>query len=253
MTTAQNKPIPMNSDTTHMMTLEMTAGPVEIQEQKKLQTSVGFKYRNATGELIFAMITCRADIAFAVMKLFQYNNNPATCHYEASCDLYRYLNAIIQDVIMYWHPKPQISLPSFEPSPPHEEPYVLNLHAECKDESTAYAMADSDFDGDRKTRKSVGSTLIFFGSAVIVYKTILQQTIALSSIEAEFYALTEAGKLVLYIQFFLKDLGLQQCAPTTIYEDIKGCLQMTKALKLTEQTRHVETQYFTILEWTQTD
>ena len=36
MTTAQNKPIPMNSDTTHMMTLEMTAGPVEIQEQKKL-------------------------------------------------------------------------------------------------------------------------------------------------------------------------------------------------------------------------
>ncbi len=29
----------------------------------------GFKYRNATGEIIFAMVTCWADISFSVLKL----------------------------------------------------------------------------------------------------------------------------------------------------------------------------------------
>ena len=95
--------------------------------------------------------------------------------------------------------------------------------------------------------------MIFFGSAVIVYKTILQCTIALSLTEAEFYALSEAGKLVLYIRFVLEDLNMIQKGPTTIYEDNRGCLQMVQALKPTKQIRHVETRYFAILEWSQTD
>ena len=85
----------------------------------------------------------------------------------------------------------------------HEEPYTVNIPTESKNECTAYGMADSDFAGDHKTRKSVGLALIFFGGAVIVYKTILQCTLALSSTEAVFYALTEAGKLVVYICFVL--------------------------------------------------
>lgn len=51
---------------------------------------------------------------------------------------------------------------------------------------------------------------IIFGGAAAVYKTILQRTIALSSTEAEFYALTEAGKLALYVRHILKDLGIVQ-------------------------------------------
>ena len=92
-----------------------------------------------------------------------------------------------------------------------------------------------------------------FGGAAVVYKTILQRTIALSSTEAEFYALTEAGKLVLYIRHVLKDLNLEQINPTTIYEDNRGCLQMTKALKPTKRTRHVDSRFFAILDWVQTD
>ena len=75
-----NRPIPMHSDDVHLTTLETTVGPTEIEEQKQLQETVGLKYRNTIGELIFAMVTCRADIAFPIMKLSQYNNRPAPCH-----------------------------------------------------------------------------------------------------------------------------------------------------------------------------
>ena len=253
MTITQNKPLPMSSDKDISTKLEMTIGPDDAAEQIKLQQETGFKYRNATGELIFAMVTCRADIAFPVMKLSQYNNRPALCHFNAIMEVYKYLKVTIMDGLMYWRPRPCPQLPTTGHHEPQEEPYVLNMPEESKCPYTAYGMADSDFAGDRKTRKSVGGTLIFLGGAAIVYKTILQRTIALSSTEAEFYALSEAGKLVLYIRFVLEDLDMTQKGPTTIYEDNRGCLQMTQALKPTKRTRHVETRYFAILEWSQTD
>ena len=51
----------------------------------------------------------------------------------------------------------------------------------------------------------------------------------------------------------LSDLGIDQNDATSIYEDNRGCLQMTQALKPTKRTRHVETKYFAILHWVQTD
>ena len=253
MTTSQNKPIPMTSDKKVLNNLETTVGPDDDDASKTLHTNAGFKYRNATGELIFAMVTCRGDIAFPIMKLSQYNNRPASCHFEAIKDVYRYLNRTTQDGLMFWRPRPNNTLPTTNFSLPQDEPYNVRIPVESNDAYTPYGMADSDFAGDHKTRKSVGGALIFFGGAAIVYKTMLQRTIALSSTEAEFYALTEAGKLVLYIRFVLEDLGLIQQNPTSIYEDNKGCLQMTQALKPTKRTRHVETRYFAILEWSQTE
>ena len=253
MTTTKNRPIPMSSDNSVMHTLETTTGSDNLDDQKSLHSKVGFKYRNATGELIFAMVTCRADIAFSVMKLSQYNNRPALCHYQAIQDVYKYLHATASDGLMFWHPRPCNDLPHTVHVAPQDEPYSVNMPIEGKDRNTAYAMADSDFAGDRNTRKSVGGSTIFFGGAVVVYKTTLQRTVALSSTEAEFYALTEAAKLVLYIRFVLEDLYVPQINPTVIYEDNCRCLQMNQALKPTKCTRHVETRYFAILEWSQTD
>ena len=69
LTNIHNKPLPMHSDKDHINNLETTVGPVELTEQTNLQKVNGIKYRNSTGELIFAMVTCRGDIAFPIMKL----------------------------------------------------------------------------------------------------------------------------------------------------------------------------------------
>ena len=254
MTITQHKPIPMANDNNKMTALELTIGSDEKETQKLLHEQFGFKYRNTTGELIFALVMCRPNISFPVMKLSQYNTLPAEYHYEAIQEVYRYLNATIDDGLMFWRPKPCRTLtPSTTYTPPQPDSYKLFIPPENKSPNTAYFYADSDFAGDRQSQRSVGGIIIMFGGAAIVYKTILQRTIALSSTEAEFYALTEAGKLVLYIRFVLADLGLEQTQATIIYEDNKGCLQMTQALKPTKRTRHVETRYFKILEWAQTE
>ena len=73
-----------------------------------------------------------------------------------------------------------------------------------------------------------------FGGESVIYKTIIQCVVALSSTEAEFYALVGAGKLTLYLRLVLKDLDLEQHDPTTIYEDNRGCLHRTNASKTTK-------------------
>ena len=253
MTIAQHKPLPLNSDKKYILSLETDVGSTDPQMQQKIENTAGFKYRNATGELIFAMITCRADIAFPVIKLTQYNSNPGLSHFEAVQQVFRYLSATINDGITFWRPTPHQTLPTVSLPTPEHDNHKLYIPNEAKSSTTAYGYSDSDLAGDTNTRKSVSGVTIKFGGGAVVYKTILQRTIALSSTEAEFYALTEAGKLVLYIRHVLKDVHIEQTQPTTIYEDNRGCLQMTQALKPTKRTRHVDSRFFAILDWVQTD
>ena len=66
-----------------------------------------------------------------------------------------------------------------------------------------------------KTRRSVGGIMMV--GATIVYKIILQRAVALSSTEAEFYALSEAGKLTLYVRSILDELGISQNVSSPFY------------------------------------
>ena len=217
----------MESNSSYVKTLEATIGPTTSDDQAILEITAGFKYRNVTGELIFAMITCRADTAFSVIKLTQYNSKPATYHYDAVKQVFRYLHATISDGITFWRPRPNTTVPSSPLPIVEQDNHNIHIPIESKDSTTAYAYTDSDLAGDTATRKSVSGVTIIFGSAAIVYMTILQRTIALSSTEAEFYAITETGKLVLYIRHVLSDLNIEQTHPTAIYKDNCGCLQMT--------------------------
>ena len=247
-----SKPIPLSADNAFMSKLE-TSGSVDATLIKQLEDKYGFKYRTATGELIFAMVTCRPDIGFAVMKLSQFNNSPTDAHFSAIQDVYRYLHATKSEGLTFWRSAPNMDLPSSPFPSIQTESYTPNIPPETHVSGIAYGLADSDFASDRRTRRSVGGVGVILNGATVVYKTMLQRTVALSSTEAEFYALAEAGKIILYVRSVLNDLNMPQNLATVIYEDNRGCLKMTQAMKPTRRTRHVDTRYFAILNWIETD
>ena len=246
------KPIPLHADNAFIAKLEMS-GSTDIQQIKQLEEKYGFKYRTATGELIFAMVTCRPDIGFAVMKLSQFNNSPSDAHFAAIIDIYRYLYATKEEGLTYWRPHSNNNLPSAPFPQVHSESYETKIPPETHISGIAFGYTDSDFASDRRTRRSVSGVGIILNGATVVYKTMLQRTIALSSTEAEFYALAEAGKITLYVRSVLRDLNMVQQHATVLYEDNRGCLKMTQAMKPTRRTRHVDTRYFAILNWIETD
>ena len=103
-------PIPMRSDTAFTRSLE-EAEALSETDRVALETKLGFSYRQAIGELIYALVTCRPDISFAAIKLSQYSASPALCHFDAVKDIFRFLKATKDDGIYYWRRQPRLDLP----------------------------------------------------------------------------------------------------------------------------------------------
>ena len=93
---------PMLYDSKYIHELENTRGPIEVDEQKNLAQKMKFSYKQSIGELLFAAITCRPDIMYAVINLSQYSNAPAEIHFLAVKNIFRYLRATIDDGLHYW-------------------------------------------------------------------------------------------------------------------------------------------------------
>ena len=86
------------------------------------------------------------------------------------------------------------------------------------------AFSDSDWAGDLVDRRSTSGYVCTLGSAPISWKTRKQQTVALSSCEAEFIAITESIKELLYLQLLCKDFNINQPNVTIMFAITKELL-----------------------------
>lgn len=69
--------------------------------------------------------------------------------------------------------------------------------------------------------------------------------VALSSCEAEYIALNEAGKEAIWLQRILKELGLinYSPSPTLIYEDNQGAIALAENPEFHRRTKHIDIRY----------
>jgi hypothetical protein len=81
----------MNGTSDTLRHLDTSPVPSTDSERENLKRSMGFSYRKAIGELIWAMVTCRPDLSFAVIKLSHFSNNPGRIHYNHDRQVFRYL------------------------------------------------------------------------------------------------------------------------------------------------------------------
>ena len=107
-----------------------------------------FNYRQAIGELIFLMVTCRPDISFPLIKLSQYSNKPAKVHYKAVKQIFLYIQSTPDEGIHFWRPQPNDTLQTLPlPTPKENNDNPMKEH----DSSTImHANVDADWGGDTK-------------------------------------------------------------------------------------------------------
>jgi hypothetical protein len=65
----------------HHILPHMTGDP-DPKRQASLAKEQQLTYRSGVGELIWAMTTCRPDLAYTAVKLSQSNTAPDTIHYN---------------------------------------------------------------------------------------------------------------------------------------------------------------------------
>ena len=247
---AANDIIPMSGDNEYLRRLDRATPPDNPADQANLQSLFGFKYRQVVGEILYPMVKCRPDLSNAIIKLSQYMSNPAKEHYEAVHHLIKYIATTYNIGITFWRDTECDHLPD-KPLPKlHPDNYTIDLNPP---DQTMYAYTDSDWGGDQNHRRSITGIIVMYAGGAIGYKTKYQDTIALSSTEAEFIAACDAAKLVLYFRSLLQELNIPQEDATVIYEDNRGALMMVAAGQPTKNSRHIDIKHYAILDWTERD
>jgi hypothetical protein len=199
------------------------------------------------------MVTCLPDISFPLIKLSQYSANPAEIHYKAVIDIFRYLHSTLHDGLIYWRPKPHPDLP-VKPLPTvYKSTYETSNTVDIDSPNTMHAAVDSDWGGDTAHRRSVTGLILRLAGGTILYKTKYQDTVSLSTTEAEFTAAVDAGKAILYVRSILDEINVPQEEATTLFIDNNGALMMGNAQQPTRRTRHLDLRKFALLDWIQHD
>ena len=249
-----NIPSPVKNEQTFNQRMETATPPSTDKLKIDLQNEMGLNYRQAIGELIFLMVTCRPDISFPRIKLSQYSSNPAAEHYEAVKQILRYIKSTRDDGIYFWRTYPRNDLPDLPlPQQVSNDTHIVDESTRIDSANTIHGLVDSDWGGDSNHRRSITGIIIKYAGGTIYFKTKFQETIAMSSTEAEFTAVCDAGKAILYIRSILNQIGVNQNEATTLFIDNNGALLMGNAQQPTRRTRHMDIKHFSLLDWVERD
>jgi hypothetical protein len=229
-------PLPMSDEKSYIQKIDDVIPPTSEIDKTKLQVKMNFNYQQAISELIYAMVTCHPDISFLLIKLSQPSSNPAKEHYIAVINIFRYLNATIDDGLIYWRPEPHISLPILDLPTPYKSMYTTLNTTEIDSSTQLHGAVDSDWEADTKHHRSVTGLVLRLVGGTILYKTKYQDTVALSTTEAKFSAACDVEKVILYVRLILDEIGLPQNEATTLFIDNNGALMMANVQQPTRRT-----------------
>ena len=82
----------------------------------------------------------------------------------------------------------------------------------------------ADWGGDTCDRKSVSGRVIRLCGSTVAWKSMKQTAVALSTTEAEYIALAETVREIIWLRRILLKLGFPQTAPTIVKEDNQACI-----------------------------
>jgi len=188
-------------------------------------------YREAVGSLMYLMVGTRPDLTFSIGQLSRLVYCYGKENWAAIKRILRYVKGSM------------------------DKGLVFDKNSSC----ILQGFSDSDWAGDRETRRStMGFTFIFVGAAVS-WGSKLQKTVALSIMEAEYVALCEARKEALWLNKRVQGLashGLRMAisvGPINIKVDNSGCIDFSKNPVEHKRTKHINIRYNFVREAITTD
>jgi len=128
--------------------------------------------------------------------------------------------------------------PDEQPLPP-QAPYGSLVHTVM----LASYYVDASWGEDPSTRKSQSGYVFTLGNAAISWKSKLQTTVALSSTEAEYLALSAAVKEALFLRNLVGDVLPSAAKTIVLHEDNQSTIKQALNLTGSERTKHVDIRH----------
>lgn len=199
---------------------------VPVDPHMKLQKGDGepeknIPYREAVGSLMHLAIVSRPDIMFAVSLVSRFLNCYNQMHWNAVKKIFKYLKA--------------------------SKDYGL-CYTKTAQPSEIVGYSDADFANDLDTRRSVTGYVFIKNGAAVTWSSQKQQTVALSTTEAEFMAACAATKEAMWVKLLLSDAGEYKQDTLYLHLDNQSAISVIKNLNFHKRCKHIEIKYHFIKE-----
>lgn len=181
-----------------------------------------YTYQSMVGSLLYAAMATRPDIAQAVSAVSKFNANPDAAHLTAVKRIFRYLKGTVN----------------------------LALKYEQSDSGALIGFSDADWAGDQDDRRSTTGNIFLLSGGAVSWLSKKQVTVALSTAEAEYIALSQAAQEGIWLRRLLSDLGMEATS-TVILEDNQGAIAIAKNPVNHSRTKHIDIRYHYIRECVQ--
>jgi len=178
-------------------------------------------YVSAVGSLMYVMVCTRPDLSQALSMISRYMRDPGKDHWE-----------VVKWVLRYIKGTMDVGL-------------VFKKDSTSKHECIRYI--NSDYAGDLDKRRSTTGYVFTLSQAPVSWRSILQSTIALSTTEAEYVAMTEVMKETIWLQELLDDLRIDQDL-LKINCDSMSAIYLAKNHVYHARMKHIDVRFHFIRE-----
>lgn len=175
-------------------------------------------YRQLIGNLLYISTISRPDISYSVNFLSRHCTKPTKALFVAAKRVLRYLKGSAHFKLIFRRSSFQL---------------------------TAYT--DSDWAGDLTDRKSTSGLVIKCNpsDSPIHWRTIRQQSVALSSCEAEYMALAACIQELIYVKTVFLSINCiyESVKCPVVYCDNQGCIALAKNPVMNRRSRHIDIKF----------
>lgn len=188
--------------------------PYNENEQEEMKH---IPYRSLLGCLAYIANRSRPDITYTVNLLSQFQENPGMKHWHAMLKLLGYVQ--------------------------NTKHYKINLSNLKNLKIRGYS--DANYATNRDDRVSLGGLIIYIDNVPITWRTCKQKSVSLSTMEAEFIALAEASKEMVWVKNIINDqrldLHLQECE---LFCDNKAAIDFSRSPVQNNRSKHIDVKFF---------
>jgi hypothetical protein len=170
-------------------------------------------YRSMIGSLLY-LYASRPDIMLSVCMCARFQANPKECHLMAVKRIFCYL--VLTPSLGLWYPKGSTF--------------------------TLLGYSDLDYAGCRVERKSTSGTCQFLGRSLVSWSSKKQNSIALSTAEAEYVAAGACCAQLLWMKQTLRDFGCEQ-SKIPLLCDNEGAIKLADNPINHSRTKHIDIRH----------
>ena len=199
-------------------------------QEIKLNEEKHSEYRMLIGNLLYAAITTRVDIAHIVGQLSRFLAEPHEHQLDAAYHVLKYLAGTSQLGMKFGETSDEVMDAKVAFGSP---------------ESTVKPMtgfSDSNWGSDLKDRRSVSGAIVKLWGSPVSWISRRQNTVALSTTEAEYIAIGVVTQEILWFRMWLKEvLGITITVP--VHCDNVSAISMTAHETDHQRTKHIDIRH----------